>query len=110
MSLEDTMKKIILIAIALVSVSSFAGKEDYRERVRVTGPSAQVAYDRAVDMVAELKGARGNTRFSYLKKCNLKRGERDVFFRRNAWTNSGSVTVNHVTGVYTAIVHVKCRR
>ena len=51
------MKKIILITIALLSVSNFAKKEDYRENIRVTGSSAQVAFDKAQDMVAEIKGA-----------------------------------------------------
>ncbi len=107
------MKKIILITIALLSVSNFAKKEDYRENIRVTGSSAQVAFDKAQDMVAEIKGAKGSVKLSYLKECNLSASadSRDVFwFKRNAWTNSSSVYLNHVTGTYTAIVKVSCKK
>ena len=104
------MKKLVLIAIAFCSVATFAGKEDYRERVRVTARSAQMAFDKAQDMVQEIKSTRGNVDLPYLKQCNPKRNDRSIFFRRKAWTNSSSVSVNHVTGVYTAIVHVSCRK
>lgn len=107
------MKKIILISIALLSVSNFAKKEDYRETVRVTGSTAQVAFDKAQDMVVEIKSTKGKVKLPYLKECNLKNSadSRDAFwFKRNAWTNSSSVYLNHVTGVYTAIVNVSCKQ
>ncbi len=104
------MKKIILITIALLSVSSFAKKENVRETIRVNGSTAQVAYDKALDLVVEIKGARGTVDLPYLKKCNPKRNDRSIFFKRNAWTNSSSVYINHVTGTYTAIVNVMCKK
>lgn len=104
------MKKVIITTLALVSASGFAKSEDFRDDFRVKAMSAQAAYAKAQDAVAEIKSARYRDKLPYLKKCNLRPNQyRDnFFFRRNAWTNSSWVSVNHVTGEYTALVKVKC--
>jgi hypothetical protein len=104
------MKTMLILAIALFSFGTFADSEDFRENVKVQAESAQMAYDKAVDLVAEIKSTRGRTSLPYLKKCNLRPNQQrdNFFFRRKAWTNSSWVSLNHVTGMYTAIVKVAC--
>lgn len=104
------MKKIALIFLAVLSVTSFAKSEDFRDNARFTAPSAAEAYQMAQDAVVEIKAARYRTVLPYLDKCNLRRNQwnDNFFFRRKAWTNSSWVYLNHVTGTYTAIVKVAC--
>ena len=107
---EDKMKKVLITALALASVSGFAKSKDYRDDFRVKAMTAQGAYEKALDTVEEIKSARYKDKLPYLKKCNLRPNQyRDnFFFRRKAWTNSSWVTLNHVTGEYSAVVKVKC--
>lgn len=105
------MKKTLLLTAALVSLSGFARTETLRENVRVKAMDASSAYAKALDTVEEIKSARYRDQLPYLKKCNLRRNQYgdNFFFRRKAWTNSSWVSVNHVTGEYTAIVKVSCK-
>lgn len=105
------MKNLVIAAIALLSISSFA-KETKRDMVRVQGASAQIAFDKAQDLVVEIKGAKKMAKLSYLNNCNYTSSQAEdmTWFTRNAWTNTSSVTLNHVTGVYTAIVNVSCKK
>jgi hypothetical protein len=104
------MKKIVIVALMVLSVAGFAKSKDHRENVKLTASSAAAAYEMAQDAVVEIKGARYNTVLPMLKKCNLRPNQRrdNFFFKRKAWTNSSWVYLNHVTGTYTAIVKVAC--
>ncbi len=105
------MKKLIVLAIAALSLSSFAGETE-RDFVKVTDTSAQGAYQKALDMVEFIKGAKREAKLPMLRNCNYTGSDaRDRhWFRRNAWTNSSSVRLNHVTGIYTATVNVSCKK
>jgi hypothetical protein len=111
LSLEDKMKNLIIAAVALVSVSSFAGETE-RDMVKVSASSAQSAYAQAQDMAATIKAAIRSPKLSMLNKCNYTGSDAQdrSFFRRNTWVNSSQVSVNHVTGMYTAIVNVSCKQ
>ena len=104
------MKKILIVALTLLSVAGFAKSEDFRDNAKFTASTASAAFEMAQDAVVEIKAARYNTVLPYLKKCNLRPNQRrdNFFFRRKAWTNSSWVYLNHVTGTYTAIVKVAC--
>lgn len=104
------MTKLFLIIFAFISLPVFASSKDYRENVKISGPSADVAYELALDTVEEIKSARYRDKLPYLKLCNLRPNQYsdNFFFRRKAWTKSSWVTLNHVTGQYTAIVKVSC--
>lgn len=105
------MKKIIVLAIAALSLTSFAGETE-RDFVKVTDSSAQGAYEKALDMVEYIKGAKRQAKLPMLRNCNYTGSDAQdrFFFRRKAWTNSSSVTLNHVTGIYTAVVNVSCQK
>lgn len=105
------MKNLVIAAIALLSISSFAGETE-RDMVRVQGASAQIAFDKAQDLVVEVKAAKRMAKLSYLYNCNWTSSQAEdvTFFNRKAWTNSSSVSLNHVTGTYTAIVNVSCKK
>lgn len=104
------MKTLLIVAISLFTLGTFAKSEDFRETVKVQGETGQIAYDKAVDLVAEIKSAKARTKLSYLKKCNLRPNQYsdNFFFKRKAWTNTSMVSLNHVTGMYTAKVQVAC--
>jgi len=104
------MKKFIALTIALLSLSAFAGRYDKVELVRVKGETAMSAYSQAQAMAAEVNADRwGRTKFSFLKRCNPTHSDiEDGSFRRKAFVNSGKVSLNHVTGMYTAILDVRC--
>ncbi|MCF8059086.1 MAG: hypothetical protein K9K67_07305 [Bacteriovoracaceae bacterium] len=104
------MKTILIITLAIFSLGSFAKSEDFRDTAKFQASSAAAAFEMAQDAVVEIKAARYKESLSYLSKCNLRRNQWDdnFFFKRNAWTNSSWVSVNHVTGMYTAIVKVSC--
>ena len=105
------MKKLIIAAVALVSVSSFAGETE-RDFVYVTATSAQSAFAQAQDMAATIKAAIRSPKLSMLNNCNYNGSDAQdrSFFRRNTWVNSSQVRVNHVTGMYTATVNVSCKK
>ena len=105
------MKNLIIAAVALVSVSSFAGETE-RDFVRVTASSAQSAFAQAQDMAAEIKAAKRSPKLSMLNNCNYSHSEQEdrSFFKRMTWVNSSQVTLNHVTGMYTAVVNVSCQK
>lgn len=103
------MKKIAIAAIALLSISSFAGETE-RDFVKVTGATAQDAYQSALDMADMIKNAKRQAKLPMLRNCNYTGSDAQDrhWFRRSAWVNSSQVTLNHVTGVYTAVVNVSC--
>ena len=105
------MKKIIVLAIAALSLTSFAGETEH-DFVKVTDSSAQGAYEKALDMVEYIKGAKRERKLSVLRNCNYSNSEADgkTWFRRQAWTNTSMVSLNHVTGIYTAVVRVSCKK
>lgn len=105
------MKKIIVLAIAALSLTSFAGETE-RDVVKLTDSSAQGAYEQAVDMVATIKAGKRQAKMSMLNNCNYSHSEASdrFFFNRKAWTNTSMVYLNHVTGVYTALVKVSCQK
>ena len=105
------MKKIIVLAIAALSLSSFAGETE-RDNVKVTDSTAQGAYEKALDMVEYIKGAKRMRKLPMLNNCNYSHSEAEDrhFFNRKAWTNTSSVYLNHVTGIYTAVVKVSCQK
>ena len=105
------MKKMIIAAFALASLSSFAGETE-RDFVRVTGATAQGAYQSALAMAEQIEDSIRSPRLSMLRNCNYTGSDAQdrTWFRRNAWVNSSQVTLNHVTGVYTAIVNVSCKK
>lgn len=104
------MKKVMITALTLASVSGFAKSKDFRDDFRVKAMDAQTAYAKALDAVQEIKSARYRDKLPYLKNCNLRPNQyRDnFFFRRKAWTNNSWVRLNHVTGEYSALVKVAC--
>lgn len=109
--LEYEMKKLIALAAALLSLSSVAGSYDALDIVRTKGESAQEAYSKALAIAEEINADRwGKTRFSYLMNCNPTHSdfEDSMIFRRKAIAFSSKVSLNHVTGVYTGIVDVRC--
>ena len=105
------MKKIIVLAIATLSLTSFAGETE-RDFVKVTASSAQGAYAKALDMVEDIEDAIRSPKLPMLRNCNYTGSDAQerTFFRRKAWTNSSSVSLNHVTGIYTAVVNVSCKK
>jgi hypothetical protein len=104
------MKKIIVLAIAALSLSSFAGETE-RDFVKVTDTSAQGAYEKALDMVEFIKNAKREAKLPMLRNCNYTGSDADrTWYRRKAWTNSSSVRLNHVNGIYTATVNVSCQK
>lgn len=104
------MKKLAILCLAVLSIGTMAKSKDFAEVVKVSDSSATVAYEKALDIVQEVKSARYRDQLPYLKDCNLRPNQYsdNFFFRRQAWTNSSSVTLNHVTGMYTAKVQVRC--
>ncbi|MBK24708.1 MAG: hypothetical protein CME70_11990 [Halobacteriovorax sp.] len=105
------MKKFIALTAALLSLSAFAGRYDRVELVRVKGETAQGVFAEAQAMAAEINADRwGRTKFSYLRTCNPTHGdfEDSNTFRRKAFASSSKVYLNHVTGMYTAILDVRC--
>lgn len=104
------MKSIAIAILTLLSLTSFAGETE-RDFVKVTGSTAQEAYEEALDMAAYIKGAIRKARLPMLRNCNYTGSDADrSFYRRKTWVNSSQVTLNHVTGVYTAIVNVSCNK
>jgi len=105
------MKNIIIIAIAALSLSSFAGEIE-RDSVKVSANSAQGAYEMAQDMVTTIKAGKLEAKLSMLNNCNYTSSEAEdkFIFNRKAWTNTSMVYLNHVTGTYTAIVKVSCKK
>jgi hypothetical protein len=105
------MKNLIIAAVALVSVSSFAGETE-RDMVYVSASSAQSAFAQAQDLAGDIKAAIRSRKLSMLKNCNYTSSEAEgmSFFRRKTWVNTNQVTVNHVTGTYTAVVNVSCKK
>ncbi len=104
------MKKFIALTAALLSLSAFAGRYDRVELVRIKGETAQGVFAEAQAMAAEVNADRwGRTKFSFLRTCNPTHSDlEDGSFRRKAFANSGKVYLNHVTGMYTAILDVRC--
>lgn len=104
------MKKLLVVTLALVSISGLAKSKDYRENVKVKAMDAGTAHAKALDLIEEIKSARYRDKLPYLTKCNLRPNQYsdNFFFRRKAWTNSSWVSLNHVTGEYTALVKVAC--
>jgi len=104
------MKNVLIIAISLLSLSSFAKSKDFRDTAKFQAATGAAAYAMAQEAVAEIKSARYNESLPYLKNCNLRSNQyRDnFFFKRKAWTNTSYVYLNHVTGTYTALVKVAC--
>ncbi|MCP4912004.1 MAG: hypothetical protein GY909_02705 [Oligoflexia bacterium] len=102
------MKKLLAIVLTVASVMSFAG-DDKLEIVRIKDASAQSVFAQAQDMVKEINSDTwGRTKFPYLRECNRPGGHDDFNFRRKAYTSSSFVSLNHVTGMYTALVKVRC--
>tara|TARA_R110002072_G_scaffold276051_1_gene437349 strand:- start:78281 stop:78598 length:318 start_codon:yes stop_codon:yes gene_type:complete len=103
------MKTLLAIILTVSSIMSFAG-DDKLEIVRIKDSSAQSAFAQAQEMTKEINGDRwGRTKFPYLRVCNPTAGDMDDFsFRRKAYTSSSFVTLNHVNGMYTALVKVRC--
>ena len=97
------------LTLALLSLSTFAGGYDRLELVRVKGETAQYAFSKAEQISNKVNDAKWSTKLSFLRTCNPTNNDiQDGSFRRKAHTSSSSVTLNHVTGVYTAIVKVRC--
>lgn len=105
------MKNILIIAIAALSFSSFAGETE-NDSVKVSSSSAQGAYEMAQDMVATIKEGKFEAKLPMLSNCNYtsSQAEDKFFFNRKAWTNTSMVSLNYVTGTYTAIVRVSCEK
>jgi hypothetical protein len=109
--MEFKMKKIIAVAAAVLSLSSFAGNLDDTEMVWLKGDTAQGVYAQAQAMVKEINGDTwGRTKFSYLSTCNPTNSDLEGgnTFNRKAYTSTSRVTLNHVSGVYGATVVVRC--
>ncbi len=97
--------------MAALSLTTFAADTE-RDTVKVQGNSAQSAYAKAVDMAAHIKSSKFEARLPMLRNCNYTGSDANdrTWFRRNAWTNTSWVSLNHVTGTYTAIVKVSCKK
>ncbi len=104
------MKNLFIVALSILSLATFAKSKDFRDDTKFKASSASAAYQMAQNAVAEIKSAGYKEVLPYLSKCNLRRNQwgDNFFFKRNAWTNSSWVYLNHVTGMYTAIVKVSC--
>ncbi len=103
------MKKFIALTLALLSLSSFAGGYDRLELVRVKGATASQAYSKAQSIANQVNDAKWSTKLSFLRTCNPTAGDfDDGNFRRKAHTSTSMVSLNHVTGMYTGIVKVRC--
>lgn len=103
------MKKIIVVTLALLSLNLFAGGLDRYERVTVSAGTATTAFSMAEEMAEQVNDAKWSTKLSFLKVCNPTAGDYDDGnFRRKAFASSSKVTLNHVTGRYTAVVDVRC--
>lgn len=105
------MKKMIIAAVALLSVSNFAGETE-RDFVYVTASSAQSAFAQAQEIAADIKADIRSAKIEGLRNCNYTGSDAQdrSFFRRKAWVVSNQVTLNHVTGMYTAKVNVSCEK
>jgi hypothetical protein len=104
------MKNLFIVALSLLSLTTFAKSKDFRDDTKFKANSASAAFQMAQDAVAEIKAAGYKDVLPYLSKCNLRRNQwRDnFFFKRKAWTKSSYVRQNHVTGIFTATVKVSC--
>ena len=103
------MKKIITVAMALLSINSFAGGYDQYEMVTVSANTATEAFALAQDMAEQVNDAKFDVKLSFLDRCNPTSSDiEDRNFRRKAFASSSKVRLNHVTGVYTAIIDVRC--
>jgi hypothetical protein len=108
------MKKLIAIAAALLSLSSFAGNLDKTEIVWITGAeSGQAAYAEAMEMVEAVKADTfGRASFSFLKECNptLENLRNNFDYKRKAYTSTSRVKLDHVSGLYGTTVVVLCKK
>jgi hypothetical protein len=104
------MKNVLIIAISLLSLAGFAKSKDFRDTVKFQASTGAEAYAMAQAAVVEIKAARYNEKVPYLKNCNLRVNQYsdNFFFKRQAWTNTSYVYLNHVTGMYTSLVKVAC--
>jgi hypothetical protein len=103
------MKILITAALALVSISAFAGNYDRTEIISVSGSTASSTHAMAVDLVDQVNDARWNVKLPFLKTCNPSASDfDDRNFQRKAYTTSSRVTLNHVTGRYHSVAIVRC--
>ncbi|MCR9204890.1 MAG: hypothetical protein NXH75_09950, partial [Halobacteriovoraceae bacterium] len=86
------MKNIVIAAIALLSISSFAGETE-RDFVKVTGATAQGAYQSALSMADMIKDSKREAKLPMLRNCNFTGSDAQdrTWYSRNAWVNSSQV-------------------